>query len=271
MVMDNEDPKVVFISGASSGIGEASALRLSKAGYAVILGARRIERLDSLASQINTQGGQALPVYLDLTQAVSIHAACETSLAQFGKVDILINNAGFGRLGWLENLNPIADVEALVRVNLIGLIQLTREFIPGMLTRKQGHIINISSVAGYVAFPAYSVYAATKFGVRGFTDSLRREVKKPGVYVSGIYPGSVDTEFKNHTGLGKKLGYSTPARLRLSAEQVAEVVYRCVQKPRSTIVIPRYLWLAIWLNRFLPGLVDRFFHNSYTKQEGLEK
>ena len=118
-----------------------------------------------------------------------------TVIEIYGRIDILFNNAGFGRLNWLERLEPNRDIETQIQVNLTGLIHVTQAVLPYMLARRSGHIINMSSIAGWLAAPSYTVYAATKYGVRGFTTALRREVAPFGIEVSGIYPGPARTEF----------------------------------------------------------------------------
>ncbi len=118
----------------------------------------------------------------------------------------LLNNAGFGHLGWLEDLDPVHDIQAQLQVNLVAVIQMAREVLPHMIERRSGHIINMASVAGLVASPTYSVYAASKFGMRGFSEALRREVGVFGIHVSALYPGGVRTEFKEHTGAQRKTG-----------------------------------------------------------------
>ncbi|MBI1855140.1 MAG: SDR family oxidoreductase, partial [Chloroflexi bacterium] len=181
--------KVVIITGASSGFGEDAAILFARQGCKVVLAARRIERLQVLAEKIQKEGGEAVAIPVDVTDRNEIQVMVESAIDLYGQVDILFNNAGFGRLDWLENLDPARDIETQMDVNLLGLAQVTRAVLPHMLERKSGHIINMSSVAGWIAAPLYTIYSATKFGVRGFTDSLRREVAPFGIHVSGIYPG----------------------------------------------------------------------------------
>ncbi len=180
--------KVVLITGASSGFGEDTARRFAKEGCKVVLAARRLDRLQKLVDEIQKAGSEAIAVPVDVTQREEIEVMVKSALDVYGQIDILFNNAGFGRLDWLENLDTTRDIETQVDVNLLGVIQVTRAVLPYMLKQGYGHIINMSSVAGWIAAPLYTIYSATKFGVRAFTDALRREVTPFGIKVSGFIP-----------------------------------------------------------------------------------
>lgn len=259
--------EVIIVTGASSGIGEATARLFGQRGYRVVLAARRQERLEIIAREIRQGGGQALPLPTDVTVLEDIQNLVEETLAHFGQVDLLFNNAGFGRLDWLETLDPVRDIERQFRVNLLGVILTTRAVLPHMIDRRCGHIINMSSVAGLVGTPTYTIYAASKFGVRGFSEALRREVRAWGIHVSAIYPGSVETEFRQHAGIHRKTGLSTPRRLRLTAQDVARVVFRMAQNPRPTTVIPWPLRISVWMNTLFPGLLDRLMEQRFVRRE----
>jgi short-subunit dehydrogenase len=264
--METEIP-VILVTGASSGIGEATALRFARQGYGVILAARRIDRLEALSERIANQGGIALPVAADLSELAQIQRLVEIGMAEFGHIDVLVNNAGFGRLNWLEKLDPVEDIESQFRVNLIGLVQTTRAVLPHMIERKRGHIINIASMSGYVGTPTYSIYSASKHGVRGFSEALRREVGIWGIHVSVIYPGGVVTEFAQHIGYQRRTGITTPGWLQLSAEDVARAVWDEVRHPRRTVIIPPIMGVVTWINFFFPGVVDRLIEWRFTRPE----
>ena len=136
-----------------------------------------------------------------------------------------------------------------------------------MLEQKNGHVINMASISSLIATPTYSIYAASKFGLRGFSEGLRREVGVMGIQVSGIYPGGVDTEFAEHMGRKPRSGPTTPKFLRLSAEDIARTVWRVVQRPRRMVVIPRVMWVPIWINIFFPGLVDWSMDRFFTRRQ----
>ena len=250
--------KVVLITGASSGIGADAARLFAKEGCIVVLAARRMDRLAALAEQIRAGGTQALAVGLDVTEQSQIDEAVQTVLDTYGRIDILFNNAGFGRLDWLETLEPAIDIDLQIDVNLRGLIQITRAVLPSMLSRRTGTIINMSSVAGLIAAPMYSIYAATKYGVRGFTDALRREVAPLGVHVCGIYPGPTVTEFSQRSGSDSaiKKRIKTPGWIYMTSAYVARRTVDLAKHPRRDLVLPWWFVPLIGIDTLFPGLVD---------------
>jgi uncharacterized protein len=259
--------KVVLITGASSGFGADAACLFAKEGCIVILAARRIDRLTRLAEGICSTGDRAYAVGLDVSEQGQVEEVVQSILENFGRIDILFNNAGFGRLKWLETLDPEADIDTQIDVNLRGLIQITRAVLPSMLARRSGHIINNSSVAGLIAAPMYTIYAATKFGVRGFTDALRREVAPLGIKVSGLYPGPATTEFGEHTGSGPgKIKIKLPPWLSLTSEYVARRTVGLAKHPRRTLILPWYFRIIIGFDTLFPGLVDWFLKVAYVKR-----
>ena len=175
----NIKDKVVIITGASSGIGEATARQFGREGAKIILAARRVDRLEALAQEIISMnsGAKTLVVQADLAKLDDIQKLVNRTLEKFGRVDVLVNNAGFGRLDWLEKLDPIKDIQAQFDVNVMGLIQTTRQVLPIMMKQRSGHIINMGSMAGLIGSPTYTIYSATKHAVHGFSESLRREIK----------------------------------------------------------------------------------------------
>lgn len=254
--MTSSSSPVAIITGASSGIGEATARLLAEKGYRVALAARRLERLEALAKEIQSAGGEALVVQTDITVLADIERMIKTTLDAWGQIDVLVNNAGFGRLKWLETLDPQKDIEQQIDVNLWGVIQATRAVLPHMLARRQGLIINVSSVAGWIALPTYSIYNATKYGVRGFTEAMHRELRGTGIRVCGVYPGPVATEFNQHTGSEVAARVKRPGFLVLSAEDVARSIWRLTRRPRRAVMLPAYYWPAAWIAFFFPGVVD---------------
>jgi short-subunit dehydrogenase len=265
--------KVVIVTGASSGIGEATARLFGQEGARVVLAARRQERLEALASEIRSMGSGAetLVVPADLSLLEDIESLIRQTLEHFGRIDVLVNNAGFGRLDWLENLDPLKDIEAQFDVNVLGVVHATRQALPVMIRQRSGHIINMGSMAGLVGTPTYTIYAASKHAVHGFSEALRREVKPWGIDVSILYPGGVKTEFGEHAKIRRKTKATTPKFLALSAEDVAREVVNLVRRPRAMVIIP-WLWtLTVLLNRLFPSLVDYTTINRFTIPERKEE
>ena len=266
--MDIKD-KVVIVTGASSGIGEATARQFGREGAKVVLAARRVDRLEMLANEIESMNHDAvtLVVKADITKLDEIQKLIDAVVEKFGRVDVLVNNAGFGRLDWLEKLDPVKDIQAQFDVNVMGVIQTTRQVLPLMMEQRFGHIINMCSMAGLVGTPTYTIYSATKHAVHGFSESLRREVKPWGIDVSMIYPGGVKTEFQSHAGIKRKTGATTPKSLSLTAEEVGREVVQLTKRPRAMRVIPWGRNVSVWMNRNLNWLVDRTTINRFTIPE----
>jgi short-subunit dehydrogenase len=261
--------KVVIVTGASSGIGAATARQFGREGARVVLAARRMERLESLTQEITAMnnGAEAIAVRADLTNLDDINSLIQGTVDKFGHIDVLVNNAGFGRLDWLEKLDPVKDIQAQFDVNVMGVIQTTRQALPVMIKQRSGHVINMCSMAGLVAAPTYTIYAASKHAVHGFSEALRREVKPWGIDVSMIYPGGVKTEFQSHAGIKRKTGATTPKSLLLSAEDVGREVVQLAKRPRAMKIIPWAWSVSVWLNRNFNWLVDRTTINRFTIPE----
>jgi len=187
------DGKVALITGASSGIGEATALALAALGAKVALAARRAERLQKLEKQITDGGGKALSLVTDIADEAQATEMVHKTNSNFGSVDILVNNAGVMLVGPVEGADT-SDWQRMININLMGLMYATHAALPLMKAQGGGHIVNISSVAGRVAVPNYAVYNATKFGVGAFSEALRKEVYKDKIRVTVIEPGGVATE-----------------------------------------------------------------------------
>ena len=258
--------KVVLITGASSGFGKDAAHLFAQEGAKVILAARRLDRLQMLANEIHKNGGEAFAVPVDISQRTEIDLMVSTVMEIYERVDILFNNAGFGRLNWLEALEPSRDIETQIQVNLTGQIQVTRAVLPHMMRRRSGHIINMSSIAGWLAAPSYTVYAATKYGVRGFTTALRREVAPFNIMVSGIYPGPSRTEFGWERGARK----SRPRPkwfdiFFIPAVDVSHRVLELAKHPRRAVFIPWWFGMIAWGENHFPGVADWIIRTAYTE------
>ena len=196
--MDQLTNKVAIITGASSGIGEATARHLAKAGTKVALLARRKDKLDALVKQITSAGGTAIAIEADVTDKQTCETAVQQALQEWGKIDILINNAGVMLIGPVAS-SPVSNWEQMIQLNQLGLLYMTRAALPE-LCKSHGHIVNISSVAGRVTSQGSAVYNMTKWGVNAFTEALRKELvdDKTGVRTTLIEPGAVATELQSH-------------------------------------------------------------------------
>jgi NADP-dependent 3-hydroxy acid dehydrogenase YdfG len=233
------DGKVAAITGASSGIGEATAKALAEAGAAVALGARRVDRLEALASGIDESGGRALAIELDVADENSANAFVVEAHSQLGGLDILVNNAGVMLLGPVEGA-PTDQWRTMVNVNLLGLLYCTHAALPLMREAGAGHIVNISSVAGRSANAGSAVYNLTKFGVGAFSEALRQEVSPAGIRTTIIEPGFVDTELQGHNehpavreGI-EKMRQAVPEVLQ--AEDIAAGILYAVTQPQRVDV-----------------------------------
>jgi len=251
--------KVVLITGASSGFGEDAARLFAREGCKVVLAARRLDRLQTLAAEIQDAGGEALAVPVDISQPAEIKLMVQSALDLYQKIDILFNNAGFGAVNWFEKLEPGRSIETLIQVNLIGTMLVTHAVLPTMLARRQGHIINMGSVAGLIAPPLITTYSASKHGLRAFTDALRREVSPLGIKVSAIYPGPAMTEFGSR--LEKTRGRETVNRIkfmnaRMSSTYVAGRVVDLAKRPRRSLVIPWWFRIITTFDTLFPVIVD---------------
>lgn len=189
--------KVVVITGASSGLGECTARHLSALGAVLVLGARRVERLQSLVSDLEKQGGKAVAVETDVTRKEQVKALIKTAVDKFGRVDVLLNNAGLMQQSRLDSLKT-DEWDNMIDVNLKGTLYGIAAALPYMQAQKSGHIINVSSVAGHKVTPAGSVYCATKHAVRAISEGLRSEVKEWNLRTTIISPGAVATELTDH-------------------------------------------------------------------------
>lgn len=194
---NNITGKVVVITGASSGLGEAAARHLAAEGAKVVLGARRADRLGALVSEITSAGGEALAVATDVTVLADVQALVDAAVETFGRIDVLINNAGLMPLSPIESLK-VDEWDRMIDVNIRGVLHGIAAALPHMKTQKSGQIITTSSVAGHLVFPASAVYSGTKYAVRAICEGLRQEVKPYNIRTTTLCPGAVKTELLDH-------------------------------------------------------------------------
>lgn len=224
---------VAVVTGASAGIGEASAVALAQRGAKVVLTARRKERLDDLADRIERAGGTALAIRCDVTDPEQLAALPSVVKEAYGPCDILVNNAGVPGGGAFADLS-YEQIERVIDVNLLGVIYGTRAFLPGMIKRGHGHIVNVGSLAGRLTGPGAAVYTATKHAVVAFSESLSYEVERAGVLVTSVNPGLVATE-------GFPQEHQDP-RLVIPIDRVARAVVRVIQEEITPqLSVPRWV------------------------------
>jgi NADP-dependent 3-hydroxy acid dehydrogenase YdfG len=248
--------KVAIVTGASSGIGEVTALEFAFAGAKVVLAARRIERLQKLAETIRAWGGIALPVQTDLTVIAQIRNLVQTTRATFGRIDVLANIAGSGYYDWFEELSS-DNLRQHYEVNVIGLAELTREVVPVMKTQRSGFILNMCSYSSVISAPPLTVYASTKYAVEGLTDGLRRELIPWGIKVMRIHPSGVTgTEFKEKASRDGGIQFRSISLGQVSRERVAQTLVRLVERPRREVYLGRLYDVPAILNKLLPWTID---------------
>jgi NADP-dependent 3-hydroxy acid dehydrogenase YdfG len=235
---------VALVTGASSGIGAATARRLAEHGAAVALVARRKDRLDELAAELGKAGGTTLVVEADITDRAQAEAAVEQTVERFGRLDTLVNNAGLMLLGPVVGADA-EEWERMIAVNVQGLLYTTRAALTHLLKaaedgpRQVADIVNISSIAGRVAWNGFGVYNLTKFGVNGFTESLRQEVTQRHVRVGVLEPGGVDTELGSHNKPEIQAAVITPFLVTtevLAPDDIADGVAYMVTRPRHASI-----------------------------------
>ncbi len=228
--------KNALITGAGKGIGKAIALALAKEGVNVILVARTQEEIDSVAAKVRSLRVKALAITADVADINSVNSAVEKALAEFGNIDILINNAGIAAFGKFLELEP-TDWERIIQVNLMGTYYVTRAVLPNMIERQTGDIINISSTAGLSGNALTSAYSASKFAVLGLTESLMQEVRKHNIRVTALTPSTVATDMAKELNLTD----GNPDKV-MQAEDMAELIIAQLKLNRRVFIKNSSIW-----------------------------
>ena len=227
----NIEGKVVVITGASSGLGEATARMLAAQGAAVVLGARRVDRIEALAAEVQAAGGRALAVQTDVTRSEQVQRLVEAAVEGFGRIDVIVNNAGLMPSSPLERLK-IDDWDRMIDVNIKGVLYGIAAALPHMQRQKSGHIVNVSSVAGHRVRAGTAVYSATKHAVRVLTEGLRQEVKPYDIRTTIISPGAVDTELPDSiTEADVQAGVKAFYEVAIPADSFARAVAFALSQP----------------------------------------
>jgi len=250
------DGKVAIVTGASSGIGEATARELAKAGAITVLAARREDRLQRLEQEIKEMGGRAMAVPTDLTRQEQITNLVQTTLTKFGRIDILANIAGAAIYDWFEELSA-EEIRNPFEVNVIGMAELIRQTIPTMKKQRSGTILNMSSYVSRISVPPMEIYASTKYAVEGLTDGLRRSLLPWGITVIRVHPSSVTgTEFTRHMRRGGTVKYMPVPIGRVKRERMARYIVNLIEKPRRALFISRIYDIPVLINRLFPSVID---------------
>lgn len=228
------NPKIILITGASSGIGEGTARHLALLGHTLVIGARRIDRLEQLASEIRSSGGTVEYRALDVTDMDDVQAFADFATQKFGRVDVIINNAGVMPLSQLHELK-IEEWNRMIDVNIRGVLHGIAAVLPAMRERKSGHIINVSSIGAYTVSPTAAVYCATKFAVNAISEGLRQE--NPDVRVTIISPGVVESELAHSiSDPGARELMTEYRRIALQPDAIARAIAYAIEQPTDVDV-----------------------------------
>ncbi len=266
--------KVVIITGASSGIGKALAINFAKQNATIVLAARNIEKIDKLANQFKEQGVACLAIKTDVSLETDCKSLVNKTIEHFGKIDILINNAGISMRALFEEVE-IEVIKKVMDVNFWGAIYMTKYALPYLLKAK-GSVVGVSSIAGFKGLPARTGYSASKFALQGFLEVLRIENLKKGLHVLIAAPGFTASNIRN-TALaadGSQQGESPRAEDEMmSSEEVAKHIVKAIKKRKKMLILTSQGKLTVWLNKFIPFTLDKMVYNHMAKEENspLEK
>jgi short-subunit dehydrogenase len=252
---------VMLITGASGGFGAATARLCGAAGARLILSARSAVALDELAASIRRAGGEAVALPADVTRDGDVARLVEAALVRFGRIDVLVNNAGFGLLNSTASA-PVSELEAMLAVNLVGAARCARAVLPAMLAQRRGQIVNVSSLAGLLAMPNLGYYGATKAGLIALTRGMQQDLAGTGVRAVAVIPGAARTPFFRRAGI-EKLPRTSLLLPWLSDEQVAQAIVGAVERDsEGEIILPAVAHPLMRLANAAPALarlVVRFF------------
>jgi len=254
--------KIVLITGASSGIGRASAVQFAKKGAKLILIARNKEKLNQVSADLKKYNVSTFAYECDVSDKLQVNKISKIILDRFGSIDILVNNAGFAVYGSVSNLT-IEEIESQMETNYFGMIYFVKNFLPSMLAKKSGHIVNVASVAASFGLPGIASYCASKFAMLGFSEGLKHELKGTGVDITVVSPIMVRTNFFNHPSFNNMPKYSPTS---LSPETVAKAILRASNSPRLEIIVPGFVRGAVWIKNTIPYLINPVLGLSFNKQ-----
>lgn len=260
--------RVAAITGASAGIGRATALKLARNGASVAVCARRHDALTQVAREIEAVGGHALAVTADVTVEQDMADLVRLTVERFGRLDVMVCNAGFGIAGSVDQISP-AQMRKLVDINFLGTFYAAHAALPVFRKQGQGHLIFISSIVGKRGVPYMGAYAATKFAQVGLAECLRAELAGSGIHVTVVFPVSTDTEFfdvmSRETGATVTRAFGP----RQHVDQVADAIARAIDHPVPEVYPHKLSRGLVWLNAVAPGFCDRFVKKFGRRPESL--
>jgi short-subunit dehydrogenase len=253
----------ILLTGASSGIGWTLAERLAERGTRLVLASRNRERLDSLAGTIRERGGDAVAVPTDIADPAQRAHLVEAAVAALGGLDILINNAGVGAMGWFADADE-QRLRQIFEVNFFAATELTRLAVPYLRRGKNPMLVNVSSVLGRRAIPGCTEYCASKFALTGWSEGLRPELALHGIHVLVVTPGGIDTGFRSHL-IEDRFRFGWQGRQGMSADRCARIIVGAMRRRRNEVVITAGAKGMLWLNRLSPRLVDWLIRRYATR------
>jgi short-subunit dehydrogenase len=254
--------KVILITGASSGIGRATAIEFAKLGSNIVLVARKKDKLEKVADELKKFSISTLVCQCDVSKKDQVKEMSKIVLEKFDTVDVLVNNAGFAIYGSVYDLT-IDEIESQMETNYFGMIYCIKNFLPSMISKKSGHIVNVASVAASFGLPGIASYCASKFAMLGFSEGLKHELKDTGIGITVVSPIMVRTSFFDHTSFEKMPKYSPTS---LSSETVAKTIVKAANSPRLEIIVPSIVRGAVWMKNTFPYLINPILGKSFKKQ-----
>jgi short-subunit dehydrogenase len=260
--LDLRDARIL-LTGASSGIGSALALRLAAERARLVVASRNQERLDKLAANIRAGGGEAVAVAADIADAAQRGRLIEATVSALGGLDVLINNAGVGAMGWFADAAE-ERLRRIFEVNFFAATELTRLALPHLREGRNPMLVNVSSVVGRRGLPGLSEYCASKFALTGWSESLRPELARLGVHVLLVTPGRIATEFRNNL-LEDRFRFGWQNRPGMTADRCARIIVSAMRRRCNEVVITREGQLFLWINRLVPWVLDAAL-GWYTKR-----
>jgi short-subunit dehydrogenase len=258
----NFKDKVVLITGASSGIGKESAIEFAKSGANIVLVSRTKEKLEQVANELKKFNVTILICQCDVSNKDQVKEMSKTVLEKFDSVDILVNNAGFAIYGSVSDLS-IDEIESQMETNYFGMIYCIKNFLPSMLDKKSGHIVNVASVAASFGLPGIASYCASKFAMLGFSEGLKHELKNTGVGITVVSPIMVRTNFFEHPSFEKMPKFSPTS---LSSKTVAKAILKAANSSRLEIIVPSVVRGAVWAKNTFPYFINPILGKSFKKQ-----